>query len=56
MLCSAAGDETLRFWRVGSDSHHYEDSPKKGLMASKKRLNLRWFQWWNTNFDNNNTL
>jgi hypothetical protein len=25
-------------------------------MASKKRLNLRWFQWWNTNFDNNNTL
>ena len=40
ILCSAAGDETLRFWRVGSDSHQ-EESPKKGSIANLKRIHPR---------------
>ena len=40
LLCSAAGDETLRFWRVGQDIKQSE-SPTKGKIDTMKDHNIR---------------
>jgi len=34
LLCSAAGDETLRFWRLNEESMRKDESEKK-LLCSK---------------------